>query len=90
MSQDHIEAMLVWSASGPSPDVERWLADRGLEVMPMRAGLLIAGRREIFETAFGVDLEGRQYPISLPAPDAIRDAVTAISIRRPPHYNEGG
>lgn len=90
MPQDHLEAMLLWSASGPSSVVERWLAERGLQVMPMRAGLLVTGSRETFESAFGVDLEAQELPISLPVPNALRDAVAAISIRRPPDYSEGG
>ena len=82
--------MLLWSTAGPSSMAERWLAERGLQVMPMRAGLLVTGSRETFERAFGVDLGGQELPFSLPVPDALRDAVAAISIRRPPGYSEEG
>jgi hypothetical protein len=86
MSEDHVEAILLWSANGPSPAAERWLTDRGLAVTPMRAGLLILGDREVFEAVFGVPLASRDLPLSLPVPAALGDNVAAISIRRPPGY----
>jgi hypothetical protein len=90
MSEDHVEAILLWSAKGPSPAAERWLSDRGLMVTPMRAGLLVSGGREAFEVAFGVALAGRDLPVSLPVPVPLGDNVAAISIRRPPGYRQGG
>ena len=86
MSEDHVEAILLWSAEGPSPAVERWFSDRGLAVTPMRAGLLVSGSRKVFERVFGVTLAGRDLPVSLPVPAPLGDAVAAISIRRPPDY----
>ena len=35
---------------------EEWLTQRGFEVMPMAAGLLIVGTRAQFEDVFKVDL----------------------------------
>ncbi len=43
MSNDYIEAILIWSEKGPSPDVDIWFTQRGLKVAPMRQGLLISG-----------------------------------------------
>jgi hypothetical protein len=90
MSEDHVEAILLWSAKGPSPAAERWLSDRGLAVTPMRAGLLVSGSREVFEAVFGVALVGRALPVALPVPVELGDNVAAISIRRPPGYHHGG
>ena len=73
MSEDHVEAILLWSAQGPSPAAERWLSDRGLAVTPMQAGLLVSGRREAFEAAFGLSLAGRDLPVSLPVPVPLGD-----------------
>ncbi len=89
-TSDHLEAMLLWSDAGPDRSADGWLAERGLTVMPMRQGLLATGDRATFEKAFDVDLEGRALPIALPVPHALRDAVAAISIRRPPAYQKGG
>ncbi len=87
---DHLEAMLLWAKAGPDRAADHWLAERGLTVLPMRQGLLAAGDRATFEKAFDVTLEGREMPIALPVPEALRDAISAISIRRPPAYQKGG
>lgn len=90
MSENHLEAILLWSAKGPSLAVERWLSNRGLAVAPIGAGLLVSGGREVFEAAFGVSLVGLDLPIDLPVPVELHDHVAAISIRRPPGYNHDG
>ena len=86
MSQDHMEAILLWSSAGPSPAAEQWLAAQGFETMPMRAGLLVVGDRETFERSFGVRLAGRELPVTLPVPAPLQGVVGTISIRRPPDY----
>jgi hypothetical protein len=86
MSQDHMEAILLWSSARPSPAAEQWLAAHGLKTMPMRAGLLVVGDRETFERAFGVRLAGRELPLTLPVPAPLQGVVGTISIRRPPDY----
>lgn len=90
MSQDHMEAILLWTPDGPSPSAEQWLTARGFRTMPMRAGLLVMGDRETFERAFGVRLVGSELPTTLPVPAPLQDTVATISIRRPPDYHPGG
>jgi hypothetical protein len=86
VSQEHVEAILVWSRNGPSPTVNQWLADRGLQTLPMRQGLLVSGTRQQFSTAFQVTVDLEALPISLPIPPALDDFVSSITIPRPPHY----
>ena len=86
VSEDFIEAILVWSNRGPSDAVEQWLSQRGLQVKPMRAGLLISGELARFEAVFSTDLKGAERPVSLPVPDALNPYVQSIGIpklRRP-------
>lgn len=83
MDPDYIEALLVWNERGGSDSVRRWFVDRGFNVMPMRAGLLISGPRSGFERALSVDLEGVEPPIELPIPREVREHVTSFVIPRP-------
>src|SRR5688572_14708928 len=68
VSREHVEAILVWSRNGPSSTVNQWLADRGLQTLPMRQGLLVSGTRQQFSTAFQVTVDLEALPISLPIP----------------------
>ena len=77
---DHVEAVLVWSDHGPSDAVDRWLADRGFQVQKMRAGLLVSGPKERFESAFGVSLKA---PARLPVPEALAPHVASIGVPAP-------
>ena len=86
MSEDHMEAILLWSSAESAAAAEQWLAAQGFETMPMRAGLLVTGERKTFERAFGVRLAGRELPLTLPVPAALQGVVDTISIRRPPDY----
>ena len=88
MDQDHLEATLLWSDSGPSPAAEQWLRDQGFQVLEMRAGLLFTGPRESFEAAFGFDLSDMELPVSLPRRGVLNE-VADVAIRRPPEYRAG-
>jgi hypothetical protein len=85
-SEDHVEAILVWSDRGPSDTVARWLTERGFAVKPMRAGLLVSGDSARFEAVFSTPLAGAERPLSLPIPATLRSNVQSIGIpelRRP-------
>jgi hypothetical protein len=83
MDTDFIESLLVWNERGPSEGVRRWFIDRGFDVTPMRAGLLISGPRAAFETALSVDLEDVDPPVDLPIPREVREHVASFGIPRP-------
>jgi hypothetical protein len=86
MSDDHIEAILVWSTRGPHDRVEWWLTTQGLSCAPMRAGLLVSGSRHRFEQLFGVGLADRSRPVELSPPPNYRpwiDSFTVPPLRRP-------
>jgi hypothetical protein len=84
----HVEAILEWGPGGPDPAVERWLAERGLEPLPMRAGLLLTGDGAAFKAAFGVDLERAEPPVRLHVPEELREAVASVTIP-PPRQIDG-
>ncbi len=79
----YVEAILEWAESGHDPAVERWLAERGLAFLPMRAGLLVTGSTAAFEAAFGVDLEQLEPPVQLEVPEELRAAVASVTIPPP-------
>jgi len=80
MSEDYIEAILVWNPRGPSDPVRRWWVDRGFAVQTMRTGLLISGPAKTFEAALNVDLDDARLPFRLPIPSEIADDVASITI----------
>ena len=86
MNQEYFEAILVWTRNGPSSTVNQWLADRGLQAMPMRQGLLISGDGQQFEAAFQVKLDSQSLPAALPIRAEWRDIVSSIAVPKPPDY----
>lgn len=83
MDPDYIEALLVWNERGASGSVRQWFVDRGFNVVPMSAGLLISGPRSRFEGVLSVDLEGVEPPIELPLPRQASEHVASFEIPRP-------
>jgi hypothetical protein len=75
----YVEAIVALTEEA-MPEVQRWLADRGLQSVPMRAGLLATGDRAAFEAAFGVDLRDARLPLRLEAPPELSGAVSSIVI----------
>ncbi len=86
MNQDYIEALLVWNERGSSDSARQWFVDRGFDVTPMRAGLLIAGPKTRFENSLEVDLKDAEPPIQLPIPREISQHVTSFGIPRPRRF----
>jgi hypothetical protein len=84
----YVEAILEWAEGGPDPRVEDWLAGQDLEVLPMRAGLLLTGSRARFEHAFGADLGQAVPPVRLAIPDHLREAVASVTIPEPRKIHE--
>ncbi len=85
MNDDFVESILLWNEKGSSNSVIQWLQEHGLSTTPMRAGLLITGRRERFETAFSVDLKNVEPPLKLPVPEELKEHVASIGIPKPRH-----
>jgi hypothetical protein len=83
MDPVYIEALLVWNQRGPSEAVRQWFADRGFNVTPMRAGLLISSPRATFEAALSVNLRDVEPPVELPIPPEVRERVASFGIPRP-------
>jgi hypothetical protein len=86
MTHGHIEALLLWNERGDSDSVRQWFVDRGFDVTPMRAGLLIAGTKAQFETVLAVDLKDAEPPIQLPIPREITQHVASFGIPRPRRF----
>ena len=81
MAEDeHVEAILIWSEAGSSEAAEQWLRGQGLALTRMTAGLLLSGRRSVFETAFGVALGGREGPVELPLPRELQGHVRSVGV----------
>ena len=86
MTNDYIEAILIWSEKGPSTAVGDWFTERGLKVTPMRKGLLISGGQSIFEDVFQVEQLRPERPLALPVPTELSDHVSTITIPKPRRF----
>ncbi len=80
MNDEFIEALLVWNQKGANNLVSQWLQQKGLNTIPMKAGLLISGTRDQFEIVFSVNLKDADAPIEIPVPVAIQEHVLSIGI----------
>lgn len=87
MTQEYLEAILVWTENGPSPVANQWLVDHGLQATPMRRGLLISGDCQHFEAAFQVDLKSLALPLAVSIPSELHDIVSSITVPKPPEYH---
>ncbi|MFQ5741058.1 MAG: hypothetical protein ACE5JX_18815 [Acidobacteriota bacterium] len=88
MVEGYVEAILLWSSTGPSSQVNSWFSDRGLTVLPMKNGLLLSGEREAFEKIFAMDLKDRNPPVELPVPIEFQELLSSIAIPRPRQYTD--
>lgn len=76
--------VVVELRSGASTQiVTDWLAQFGLEVMPLAVGLLAMGDATAVRTAFGTG-----DPLDLGVPDALREHVESAAIVPPKHFYE--
>jgi hypothetical protein len=79
----HVEAILTWSAAGPSDAVKAWLTERGFTAASMKVGLLVSGNSELFEEVFGVTrAEPGPKQVDLPIPAELRAHVASVGIPR--------
>ena len=70
--------------------VQQWFVDHGFCVTPMRAGLLVTGPKNRFETVLSLDLKDAQTPIPLPIPRELSPHVASFGIPRPPQLTNNG
>jgi hypothetical protein len=83
MSDDFLEAILIWNTNGPSEAVLQWLQKRGLRLTPMKAGLLIAGTKAQFAATFSVGESSLVASSNIPVPEPLRNHVLSIGIPKP-------
>ncbi|MFD7991327.1 hypothetical protein [Streptomyces mexicanus] len=99
-SQDHrhdeqqvVEAVAELREDGTSREsVTRWCAARGIDVLPMAAGVLLTGSARRFSEAFGSCVGNRARAVALPVPDELRDLVRSVTVLPIPglHSNAPG
>jgi hypothetical protein len=90
MDEERVEAVLLWSDDGPSDAVTQWLRTRGLEVLPMSAGLLVCGTRTRFEAAFDTTIGPRERATTLPVPAELQHHVQSIGLPALRKFVKGG
>jgi hypothetical protein len=83
MEKQHMEVVVELRPGASLRVVADWLAQFGLEVMPLAVGLLAMGDTTAVRTAFG-----SSDPLALPVPDALRDHVESAAIVPPKHFYE--
>ena len=88
MAEDHLEIIVKCTPTGSAQTVRDRLEGRGISVMPMKSGLLLAGSRGQIEKTLGVSLDAVDGPASLPVPADLRDHVASILLPGPFSYHE--
>ena len=83
MEKQHMEVVVELRHGASSQIVTDWLAQFGLEVMPLAVGLLAMGDATSVRSAFGPG-----DPIDLAVPDALREHVEYAAIVPPKHFYE--
>ena len=81
MEKQHLEVVVELRQGASSQLVTDWLAQYGLEVMPLAVGLLAMGDATAVRTAFGTG-----DPIDLAVPDALLEHVESAAIVPPKHF----
>jgi hypothetical protein len=81
MEKQHLEVVVELRHGASSQLVTDWLAQYGLEVMPLAVGLLAMGDATAVRTAFGTG-----DPIDLAVPDALLEHVESAAIVPPKHF----
>ena len=87
MEDEFIVLFLGWTQEAPHDRIRRWLADRQLETLPMKAGLAITGLRSQIEKVFCVSLENKEPPVELPVPEELQPHVLSVRWPRPRTYH---
>lgn len=82
-----VEAVAEMRAAAAPDDLTRWCAERGLDVLPMSAGVLLTGTRRTFEESFGKRLSDRSQAHELPLPQHLRETVRSITVLPLPHLH---
>ena len=72
------ELILELRHDGDARVVAGWLEARGLEVLPLVVGLLVAGEEEALRAAFDADPRAR-----VPVPEPLRDHVRSVALVGP-------
>jgi hypothetical protein len=83
MEKQHMEVVVELRQGASSRIVTDWLAQFGLEVVPLAVGLLAMGDAAAVRTAFGTG-----DPIALAIPDALVCHVESAAIVPPKHFYE--
>jgi hypothetical protein len=68
------EVIVELRHDGDAAVVARWFEERGLDVLPLVVGLLVAGEEDTVRETFDADPGGR-----LPVPQALRDHVRSTA-----------
>jgi len=73
-----IEVIVELRPDGDPRVAAGWFEERGLEVLPLVVGLLVAGEEDVVRAAFDADPGGR-----LPVPEALRGHARSVALVDP-------
>jgi hypothetical protein len=82
MSDEFFEAIVCLENTDAAASVEEWFAERRLQVLPMRAGLLVSGPATVFRALFGEFAASSAESIRLTIPTELAGRVSSITIPR--------
>ncbi|WP_405878102.1 hypothetical protein OG747_05165 [Streptomyces sp. NBC_01384] len=78
--EEFVEALAELRADASVHDLAAWCSRHGIDVVPMVAGTLVTGSGRQFTEAFGVRLQKRSRPQTLPVPHDLKDTVRSVTV----------
>jgi hypothetical protein len=87
MSARHVEMVVTMKPNADRPAIEGWLTSHGFSILPMQAGVLVAGSTDLFMSLFGVDLNQSVLPVRIQFPSALQRHIESAEVQAPPEYH---
>ncbi|MFC5218331.1 hypothetical protein [Streptomyces coerulescens] len=86
--EEFVEALVELRSDASVRDLVEWCSRHGIDVVPMAAGTLITGTGRHFTAAFGVPVEDRSRPRTLPVPPALQTTARSVTVLPTPTLGE--
>jgi hypothetical protein len=87
--EEFVEAVVELRPGASVRDLVEWCSRHGIDVTPMAAGTLITGSGRQFTEAFGVPVQDRSKPRTLPVPRALESTARSVTVLPTPLLGGG-
>jgi hypothetical protein len=87
MSTRHVEMVVTTKPGADRRAIEDWLTSHGFTVLPMQAGVLVAGSADLFDALFRLSLSQAVLPVRVAFPPELQRHIESAEIQAPPEYH---